>query len=73
MPSLKQVQDAIKYIRAKNMKHQSTVEATEEELRQRVPRLGIVDDDAPFVFGVPFIDGLRKVGDGGIEAFGAGK
>ncbi|KAH9084447.1 hypothetical protein LEN26_020793 [Aphanomyces euteiches] len=72
MPSLKQVQEAVKYMRVKDMRHQSTVQATELELFRRMQPDDIADEDDPFVFGVPIIDGQPRVGDGGIEAFRAG-
>jgi hypothetical protein len=73
-PTLRQVQDIVKSIRAKEFGHLSTADAVEAELANWVQPLPgeIQDRDKPFAFGVNVVEELH-VGDGGIEAMRCGK
>ncbi|KAH9089745.1 hypothetical protein LEN26_019094 [Aphanomyces euteiches] len=72
MPSLQQVQDCVKYLRATEMRHQSTVQAAETELAKRMPNDNDSDNDRPFVFGIQVVNEKPVVGDSGINSFRAG-
>ena len=75
MPSLHQVQNAVKYMRVKEFQHLSTVDAVENEIlnwtNNGEPELR--DSDEPFTFGVATAaDGRPILGDGGLRAFRVG-
>ncbi|RHZ28199.1 hypothetical protein DYB37_011993 [Aphanomyces astaci] len=76
LPTLQQIQGAVKTIRCKEFGHLSTTEAAEAELAKWVePERGNVGDaNRPFAFGVDMIeDQLRPhLGDGGEESFRCG-